>query len=70
VRTRSTATGGAGRDEDDERADGFLIDVACRPHDADGPWKGASGFTKHYWEVVLREAANRRRFHVVRPEFA
>jgi hypothetical protein len=32
---------------DDERADGSLIDVACRPHEAAGPWKGANGFMNH-----------------------
>ena len=31
------------RGVDDERADGFLIDVTCWPHDADSPWKGAGG---------------------------
>jgi len=55
---------------DDERADGFLIDVTCWPHDAASPWKGASGFTKHFREEMLREAADRRRFHGVRLEFA
>ena len=55
---------------DDERADGFPIDVTCWPHDAAGPWQGASGFVKHYWKVVLHEVADRRRFHGVRLEFA
>ena len=55
---------------DDERADGFLIDVTCCPHDADSPWKGASGPSKHLREKVLAGAADRRRFHGVRLEFA
>ena len=56
--------------DDDERADGFPIDVACWPHDAASPWKGASGFRKHFREEMFAEAADRRRFHGARPEFA
>ena len=47
---------------DDERADGSLIDVACRPHDAAGPWKGASGFMKRHWEVTLHEVGKSTAF--------
>ena len=47
---------------DDERADGFLIDVTCWPHDAASPWKGASGFTKHFWEEMLREVGKSTAF--------
>ena len=55
---------------DDERADGFLIDVTCWPHDADSPWTGASGYRKQLREKLLPVAADRRRFHGVRLEFA
>ena len=55
---------------DDERADGFLIDVTCWPHDAASPWKGASGFTKVTGKWRFVKLANRRRFHGVRLEFA
>ena len=55
---------------DDERADGFLIEFACCPHDADSPWKGASGSRKHFRKEMLPGAADRRRFHGARLEFA
>ena len=55
---------------DDERADGFLIDVTCWPHDAASPWEGASDFTKHFRKKMFPGAAGRLRFHGVRLEFA
>ena len=55
---------------DDERADGFLIDVTCWPHEAASPWKGASGGRKQLREKLLLAAADRRRFHGARLEFA
>ena len=55
---------------DDERADGFLIDVACWPHDAASPWKGASGSRKYFRKEMFPGAADRRRFHGARLEFA